>query len=166
MAKKASKSEDIPAPPEGLTQEEAKSVSKRRPLRAAVVYEIIRTEGEGELARTFGALWWSGLAAGISIGFSVLSQAMLAASLAGSPGSTVIANVGYSVGFLIVILSRQQLFTENTLTAVLPVIASRDWRWFWDFCGGIFTDLMVLVLGFGQALDNRTCRQSGRLPTV
>jgi formate/nitrite transporter FocA (FNT family) len=145
MAKKASKSEDIPAPPEGLTQEEAKSVSKRRPLRAAVVYEIIRTEGEGELARTFGALWWSGLAAGISIGFSVLSQAMLAASLAGSPGSTVIANVGYSVGFLIVILSRQQLFTENTLTAVLPVIASREWRWFWVL-GRLWTIVLVANL--------------------
>ena len=145
MAKKASKSEDIPAPPEGLTQEEAKSVSKRRPLRAAVVYEIIRTEGEGELARTFGALWWSGVAAGISIGFSVLSQAMLAASLAGSPGSTVIANVGYSVGFLIVILSRQQLFTENTLTAVLPVIASREWRWFWVL-GRLWTIVLVANL--------------------
>jgi formate/nitrite transporter FocA (FNT family) len=141
MAKKASKSEDILAPPEGLTQEEAKSVSKRRRLRAAVVYEIIRTEGEGELARTFGALWWSGLAAGISIGFSVLSQAMLAASLSGLPGATVIANVGYSVGFLIVILSRQQLFTENTLTAVLPVIASRQWRWF-----GVLGRLWTIVL--------------------
>src|ERR1700687_2791291 len=117
MAKKASTSDDIPAPPEGLTQEEAKSVSKRRPLRAAVVYEIIRTEGEGELARTFGALWWSGLAAGISIGFSVLSQAMLTAALEGLPGAAIIAQVGYSVGFLIVILSRQQLFHEDTLTA-------------------------------------------------
>jgi formate/nitrite transporter FocA (FNT family) len=37
--------------------------------------------------------------------------------------------LGYSVGFLIVILSRQQLFTENTLTAVLPVMARRQWQW-------------------------------------
>jgi len=103
--------------------------------------EIIRSEGEGELARTFGALWWSGLAAGISIGFSVVSQAMLTASLAGLPGATIISNLGYSVGFLIVILSRQQLFTENTLTAVLPVIASREWRWF-----GVLGRLWTIVL--------------------
>jgi formate/nitrite transporter FocA (FNT family) len=131
MATKAEKQDDIPAPQERLTREEEKSVTKRRRLRAAVVYEIIRTEGEGELARTFGALWWSGLAAGLSIGFSVLSQAMLAAALGDLPGATIVSRVGYAVGFLIVILSRQQLFTENTLTAVLPVIARREWRWFW-----------------------------------
>ncbi len=131
MATKTKKDDDIPAPQERLTREEERSITKRRRLRAAVVYEIIRTEGEGELARTFGALWWSGLAAGLSIGFSVLSQAMLTAALGDLPGSAVVSRVGYAVGFLIVILSRQQLFTENTLTAVLPVIARREPRWFW-----------------------------------
>jgi formate/nitrite transporter FocA (FNT family) len=131
MADKAKNGDEVPPPQERLTLEEEKSVTKRRRLRAAVVYEIIRTEGEGELARTFGALWWSGLAAGLSIGFSVLSQAMLMASLGDLPAADTISRVGYAVGFLIVILSRQQLFTENTLTAVLPVIARREWRWFW-----------------------------------
>jgi formate/nitrite transporter FocA (FNT family) len=130
MATKTKKQDDIPAPQERLTREEERSVTKRRRLRAAVVYEIIRTEGEGELARTFGALWWSGLAAGLSIGFSVLSQAMLTAALGDLPGATIVSRAGYAVGFLIVILSRQQLFTENTLTAVLPVIARREPRWF------------------------------------
>jgi len=41
----------------------------------------------------------------------------------------VVENLGYSVGFLIVTLSRQQLFTENTLTVVLPVIARKEWKW-------------------------------------
>jgi formate/nitrite transporter FocA (FNT family) len=129
--KKAAGKDDIPAPPEGLTHEETKSVSKRRKLRAAVVYEIIRTEGEGELARSRAALWWSALAAGLSIGFSVLAQALFRAYLPEVPGAAIIENIGYSVGFLIVILSRQQLFTENTLTAVLPVMANREWRWVW-----------------------------------
>jgi formate/nitrite transporter FocA (FNT family) len=118
-----------PPPPEGLTKAETRSVAERKRLRAAVVYEIIRVEGEGELARSFGALWWSGLAAGLSIGFSVLAQGMLKAYLPNVPGAAVIENLGYSVGFLIVILSRQQLFTENTLTVVLPVIARRQWEW-------------------------------------
>lgn len=132
MAKKPTPaSTDIPPPQEGLTREETRSVSERRKLRAAVVYEIIRTEGEGELARSASALWWSALAAGLSIGFSVLAQALLKAYLPDTPGAAIIENVGYSVGFLIVILSRQQLFTENTLTAVLPVIARREWQWLW-----------------------------------
>jgi formate/nitrite transporter FocA (FNT family) len=126
--KKGEKSNEIPSPPEGLTREETRSVKERLRLRAAVVYEIIRLEGEAELGRSFSALWWSALAAGISIGFSVLSQAMFAALLGDVPAASVIADLGYTVGFLIVILAHQQLFTENTLTAVLPVVARKDWK--------------------------------------
>ena len=124
-----------PKPPqtqEGLTRRETREVKERRRLRAAVVYEIIRLEGEAELARTFNALWWSALAAGLSIGFSVLSQALLQATLSDFSNAAVIANFGYCVGFLIVILARQQLFTENTLTAVLPVMVRKDWSGIWD----------------------------------
>jgi len=126
MASTASAKE--PEPQEGLTREETKSVKERRRLRAAVVYEIIRLEGEAELRRKFSALWWSALAAGLSIGFSVVSQALLEANLKGIAGMPVIADLGYSVGFLMVILARQQLFTENTLTVVLPITAQKDWR--------------------------------------
>jgi formate/nitrite transporter FocA (FNT family) len=132
MAKKGANTNEAPAPQEGLTREETRSVKERRRLRAAVVYEIIRLEGDAELARGFPALWWSALAAGISIGFSVLSQAMLSAMLHGVPGGGVIADLGYCVGFLIVILGRQQLFTENTLTAVLPIMVRKDWSGIWD----------------------------------
>ena len=117
-----------PRSPLRLTREETRSVKERLRLRAAVVYEIIRLEGEAELGRSFSALWWSALAAGISIGFSVLSQAMFAALLGDAPAASVIADLGYTVGFLIVILAHQQLFTENTLTAVLPVMARKDWK--------------------------------------
>ena len=104
MAKKhPAKPKDLPAPKDGLTREETRSVSERRKLRAAVVYEIIRFEGEGELARSIPALWWSALAAGLSIGFSVLAQALLKAYLPDMPGAALIESIGYSVGFLIVI---------------------------------------------------------------
>ena len=132
MTKKSPKPPEAPAPQEGLTRDENRSVKERKRLRAAVVYEIIRLEGDAELARGFSALWWSALAAGISIGFSVLSQAMLSASLQGVAGGAVIADLGYCVGFLIVILGRQQLFTENTLTAVLPIMVRKDWSGIWD----------------------------------
>ncbi len=121
--------EKVPDVEPGLSYDEARRVHESRRLRAAVVYEIIRTEGEGELKRGFPALWWSGLAAGISIGFSFLSEAAIAAHLHELAWKTVIADLGYAVGFLIVILGRQQLFTENTLTAVLPVVTHRSPVW-------------------------------------
>src|SRR5256885_16872353 len=39
--------------------------------------------------------------------------------------------LGYPVGFVMVILARQQLFTENTITVVLPVMAHPKARNFW-----------------------------------
>ncbi|HTO78363.1 MAG TPA: formate/nitrite transporter family protein, partial [Methylocystis sp.] len=39
--------------------------------------------------------------------------------------------MGYPVGFLMVILSRQQLFTENTITVVLPVMREPSAKNFW-----------------------------------
>ena len=89
----------------------------------------MRTVGEAELIRPFSALWWSGVAAGISIGFSFLTEAAIAAHLPASEWRPIIAKLGYAVGFLIVILGRQQLFTENVLTAVLPVISRRKLDW-------------------------------------
>jgi formate/nitrite transporter FocA (FNT family) len=38
----------------------------------------------------------------------------------------LVVKLGYSVGFLIVVLGRQQLFTENTLTAILPLLARKN----------------------------------------
>jgi formate/nitrite transporter FocA (FNT family) len=35
----------------------------------------------------------------------------------------LVASLGYSIGFLMVILARQQLFTETTITVVLPLLA-------------------------------------------
>ena len=124
-----SSKEDIPEAKVGLSRAEKSQVRGGKRLRAVVVYEIIRTEGEGELSRTVSALWWSGLAAGISIGFSFLTEAVLAAHLPEFEWKLIIAKTGYAVGFLIVILGRQQLFTENTLTAVLPVIRRRKLDW-------------------------------------
>ena len=93
---------------------------------AHVVYEAIRREGRHELGRQSSSLAWSGLAAGLSMGFSFVTQALLEHHLPDTPWRPLIASLGYSVGFLIVILGRQQLFTENTLTPVLPLLHNRD----------------------------------------
>jgi formate/nitrite transporter FocA (FNT family) len=105
--------------------EERQQAREHAPLRPLVIHEIIRAEGEEELNKTAPALLWSGLAAGLSMGFSFVAQALLSANLAGLPGSHAIASLGYMIGFAIVILGRQQLFTESTLTAVLPALDDR-----------------------------------------
>ena len=53
----------------------------------------------------------------------------MSAHLPASEWSPIIAKLGYAVGFLIVILGHQQLFTENVLTAVLPVMARKQVHW-------------------------------------
>src|SRR3954453_21583265 len=92
----------------------------------AIVYHAVRKEGEDELERNTSALAWSGLAAGMSMGFSFATEALLRAALPDAPWRPLVAKLGYSVGFLIVGLGRQQLFTENTLTVILPALRRRD----------------------------------------
>lgn len=94
---------------------------------AVVIHEIVRKEGEEELARRPGAVFWSGLAAGLSMGFSFLALALIRSGLPEGPARRLIESPGYSLGFVIVVLGRQQLFTESTLTAVLPLLVRRDW---------------------------------------
>lgn len=125
----AEKDDDLQETERGLSEKEQSEVEEAQRPRAPVVYEIIRLEGERELRRPAPSLWWSGVAAGISIGFSFLAQAALAAGLPQAEWAHVVASFGYAVGFIIVILGRQQLFTENVLTAVLPVISRRKVSW-------------------------------------
>jgi formate/nitrite transporter FocA (FNT family) len=105
-----------------LSAEEQHDVDKNQPPRAAVLHEIIRTQGDQELERSIAALWWSALAAGLTMGLSLMAMGLLNSRLPDGEHFKVIASFGYCAGFLAVILARQQLFTENTLTAVLPVM--------------------------------------------
>lgn len=109
-------------PPVVVTETEEKQVEERVALGANVVYETVRREGDEEMLRTSSALAWSGLAAGLSMGFSFVAEALLASYLPDRPWRPLISKLGYSVGFLIVVLGRQQLFTENTLTVILPLL--------------------------------------------
>ncbi len=110
------------------TRAEKKQAEERVAVGVNVVYEAIRRKGEVELARPAAALAWSGLAAGMSMGFSFIAEALLMARLPNASWTTLISKAGYCVGFLIVILGRQQLFTENTLTVVLPALLHKNWE--------------------------------------
>lgn len=114
--------EQTPAIEKMRQEEDEKQVKQRSAPRAAIVYETIRREGEEELNRTIAALIWSGLAAGLSMGFSFVAEALLQAHLPDTEWRPLISKLGYSIGFLIVVLGRQQLFTENTLTPILELL--------------------------------------------
>jgi len=109
-----------------LERRERRQAASHAPLTARVVHEIVREEGEGEIERDAASLIWSGLAAGLSIGFSFYVQGLLQSSLPNAPWTHLVSSFGYTIGFVIVVLGRQQLFTESTLTAVLPVLTGRN----------------------------------------
>lgn len=111
-----------------LSREEHRDVRDKSPPRAAVLHEVIRRSGEEELKRSFAALAWSSLAAGMTMGFSLLARGVLQRHLVGVGAGHLIDSLGYTFGFLAVILARQQLFTENTLTAVLPFMTKPGGR--------------------------------------
>jgi formate/nitrite transporter FocA (FNT family) len=111
---------------DGLSHHQKEEVESQSRPNAALIHETIRAEGESELERTAGALVLSGLAAGLSMGFSLIVQGELHANLPEGSARVLLTPLGYTVGFLIVVLGRQQLFTENTLTPILPLLHNRD----------------------------------------
>jgi len=145
---------------EGASTEEKKADAKEHQrLSALTVFETIRLEGDEELNRPVISLWWSGVAAGLALSTSVLAEAILYRVLAGNPAREVIAALGYALGFVIVILSRLQLFTENTLSVVLPVLDKPSGENLWrsarlwavvfvaNLAGTFVTALISLKLG-------------------
>ncbi|HEX3582754.1 MAG TPA: formate/nitrite transporter family protein [Thermoanaerobaculia bacterium] len=116
------------------TEDEKQEAEERSAPTGTVVYEAIFSEGEAELERSTRALFWSGLAAGLSMCFSFVTSSILHASLPNAKWTELIVALGYPVGFIIVILGRQQLFTENTLTVILPLLTKRSRDTFFNVC--------------------------------
>ena len=113
-----------------VSEPERNLVETRSRPNAALIHETIRAEGESELERSVSALLLSGFAAGLAMGLSLITEGLLRAHMPEAPWRDMVSKLGYAVGFLVVILGRQQLFTENTLTPVLPLLYNRDWPTF------------------------------------
>jgi formate-nitrite transporter family protein len=107
------------------TEQREQQAKEAESLDAKTTYEVIRREGINELDRTTAALFWSGLAAGLSMGFSFLGEGLLHALLPEAKWTPLVSTLGYTTGFLIVVLGSQQLFTENTLTPIIPLLSRR-----------------------------------------
>lgn len=105
-----------------LSNREVEEANDRSSTTAKVVHEAIRLEGTEELERPSSSIAWSGFAAGLTMGTSMLGQGLLKAHLPDAPWRELVSSLGYCLGFLFVTMGRQQLFTETTLTVMLPFL--------------------------------------------
>jgi len=98
------------------------------------IYEQVANNARQELGRSSISLAISGFAGGIFMGLSAMGNAIaiaLITPVGAAPASTTlfIAKMFYPLGFIVVILGRSQLFTENTLYPVALVLAEKSHFW-------------------------------------
>jgi formate/nitrite transporter FocA (FNT family) len=92
---------------------------------AADIYERVKREAAEELDRPVAALAFSGLFAGASVGFGVVVSAAATVALTGHHAEHLVGAIFFPIGFIVVIIGRAQLFTENTLYPVTLVLDER-----------------------------------------
>jgi formate-nitrite transporter family protein len=93
------------------------------------IYQQVSTSARQELARSTTALALSGFGAGAFMGLSAMGTAIALALLGASPNARIISRMFYPLGFIVVIIGRSQLFTENTLYPVALVLTERSQLW-------------------------------------
>lgn len=93
------------------------------------IYQQVATNARQELKRSNTSLAISGFGGGAFMGLSALGTAIAVALLGDSPGAHMISRMFYTLGFIVVIVGRSQLFTENTLYPVALVLAEKRELW-------------------------------------
>jgi len=111
-----------------LPPDEEEEVQEREAASSRVIHEVIRRQGDEELDRPASSLFFSGVVAGVAMAASVLGRGLIESHLPDTEWRLPVASIGYCLGFVIVVLGRLQLFTESTLSAVIPVAASPSVR--------------------------------------
>jgi formate/nitrite transporter FocA (FNT family) len=82
-------------------------------------FDRLVDEGSTRLARPLSTLVVTGLLGGIDVGTGVLAYLIVQHAT----GSTVLAGLAFSIGFVALLLARSELFTENFLVPVAAVAA-------------------------------------------
>ena len=111
-------------------------------LSAKEIHANVLGSAEEELERGAFALFISAVAAGLTIAFSFLASAFMH-DLASEPWKPFAAALGYPIGFVFVVVSRNELFTENTLEPVIPFLHNRDA----ETLGKLLRNWGLLILG-------------------
>src|SRR5262245_25814716 len=106
-----------------LSRADVGKMAPKKASRQILLHEI--EEGLDAIERPASGLFVSGLSAGLDVGFSLLLMAVVLTRIEGKIPepvvSLLVANM-YAVGFIIVVLGRSELFTEETTLAVLPTL--------------------------------------------
>ncbi|MEO6924204.1 MAG: formate/nitrite transporter family protein [Bryocella sp.] len=127
-----SSNEPVEAEPEAAPVEapveQASQKNLERPS-AEEIYKQVAKNDESELKRTSLSLAISGVTGGMFMGLSALGVGIILALLGPSHHSFVLSRMFYPLGFIVVILGRSQLFTENTLYPVALVLAEKKQFW-------------------------------------
>jgi formate-nitrite transporter family protein len=144
------------------TAAESESPQKnlQRPT-AEDIYQQVALNAKTELKRSTLSLAISGFAGGIFMGLSGLGTALVLGLFGKSNTTHFIATMFYPIGFIVVIIGRAQLFTENTLYPVALVLSEK--RQFWNTLRLWCTVLPANVLG-ALAFATLAARTSALLP--
>jgi formate/nitrite transporter FocA (FNT family) len=110
-------------------------------LSAQEIHDNVLQAAQEEMNRPAWDLFWSAVTAGLTIGWSFVGGAYAATLVAPEYRLAVSAAV-YPLGFILVIIGRSQLFTENTLEPVIPVLAHPSLETLWRMLR-----LWTIVLG-------------------
>jgi formate-nitrite transporter family protein len=92
---------------------------------ASEMHDHVVEAAKEELDRPLLELFISALASGLLVSFSFVAAAFFVHHGPPTQKELLIA-LGYPLGFIFVVLAQHQLFTENTLEPVLPVLEKRD----------------------------------------
>ena len=93
------------------------------------IYQQVAGNARQELRRRSVSLAVSGFTGGTFMGFSALGVGVVLATLGTGPKAFLLSRMLYPLGFIVVIVGRSQLFTENTLYPVALVLAERRELW-------------------------------------
>jgi len=93
------------------------------------IYQQVAQNAKTELKRSTISLAISGFAGGIFMGLSGLGSALVLGFFGTSPTTHFVASMFYPIGFIVVIIGRAQLFTENTLYPVALVLSEKRELW-------------------------------------
>ena len=96
-----------------------------RRLTANEIFDAATENARSELKRPLLGLLFSGLAGGTTLGLTGIGVASIRAALGNGGWQELVAYLIYPIGFIAVIIGRQQLFTENTLYPVVLVLDER-----------------------------------------
>lgn len=106
------------------TENEAPAVGEaiRDRFSTDEIFHRVVATAEEEFSRSNKVLFWSGIAAGLSMGLTFVARSAFTGAIP-FDSSGLLGNLLYPLGFLLIVLGRYQLFTENTLTPVTLVLS-------------------------------------------